>query len=597
MNFIISAVVFILLIGTLSMGSAMYQTFPFIIAVIFGYVLSLRGRVVTLEETVKILQAGAPVRTEASLFIAPEVPAGAAQASQEVSSSVRPSQIQSIPAGNSFALWVKEDWLLKLGALILIIGFGLFLVVIGSMFGPLGRVTLGIVAGASILLFGWIRMAKFVKQGSIFLVLGSVVIILSAFTATYGYKIFPAEASLVIMFLSSAFVALASVRYHLLPLAVTSLLLASFAPTLLLSGVSPQYTELFAYLFIVTFGVIWVVALTGWRVLTLAALIVFTLYSLPHLGGAFGNAKESVMLWYAYAFTVLFFLTNTAGILKAREGDIKPDAIAAGWNGVLLLAWIMTNVSQEWKSLVIVGWMAVFIVTAFIVFAITKRREPFFVYAGVGIMMLATATAVELHGIGMVIAFIIESATLPFIAYIIMRDKAIAERLSALTAGPAILALPSMMVNWHAGIPFDHFFVLLLMSATLLLLGVFFMALPKDEGEEPSQVPAVLLIAGSIFGYVLLWLSLHATMAETSATMLSLTVYAIIGFTTYAYGKKSDQKPISSYGTVLLTFVAGHLILIESFRDGNIFIFFIVGAVLVATAFIGRKKHPVAPSA
>lgn len=592
MNIIISAIVFILLTGVLLMGSAGYQIFPLVVAVIFGYILSLHGRVGKLEEAMKSLRAGVP-----TTVVSPVVETY--QSPQEVFSAInstqampqRPTILHEPSAGDSFIAWVKEDWLLKLGAFILIIGFGLFLVVIGSMFGPFGRVTLGIVAGASILLFGWVRMTKFVKQGSIFLVLGSIVIILSAFTATYGYKIFPAEVSLVITFLSSAFVALASVRYRLLPLAVTSLILASFAPTLLLSGVAPQYTELFAYLFIVTLGVIWVVALTGWRVLTLVALIVFTLYSLPHLGLVLGEAKESVLIWYAYAFTILFFLINTAGILKAHKGDIKSDAIAAGLNGVLLLAWIMTSVSQEWKSLVIVGWMAVFIITAFIVFAVTKRRESFFVYAGVGVMMLATATAVELDGIGMVVALIIESATLPFIAYIIVRDKTIAERLSALTIGPAILALPSMMVSWHLGIPFDHFFVLLLMSATFLILGVFFMTLPRYEGEEPSQAPAVLLVSGSIFGFILLWLSLHATMVETSATMLSLTVYAIVGFITYAYGKKNDQKMISGYGTVLLTFVAGHLILIESFRDGNIFIFFIVGAVLVATAFIGRKKH------
>lgn len=568
-----------------------------IFIVLFVFLIALNNRVNKLEVVVRNLRAGAPSTAIATPPTGQTPPQGAfstihtTQAMPEQVVSNEPS------SGDSFVAWVKEDWLLKLGALILIIGFGLFLVVIGSMFGPLGRVTLGIVAGASILLFGWIRMAKFVKQGSIFLVLGSVVIILSAFTATYGYKIFPAEASLAIMFLSSAFVALASVHYRLLPLAVTSLILASFAPTLLLSGVTPQYEQLFAYLFIVTLGVIWVVALTGWRVLTLAALVIFTLYSLPHLGAGFAVSKESVLLWYAYAFAILFFLTNTAGILKAREGDVKPDAISAGWNGVLLLAWIMTNVSQEWKSLVIVGWMAVFIIAAFVVFAVTKRREPFFVYAGVGIVMLATATAVELHGIGLVIAFIIESATLPFIAYVIVRDKAIAERLSALTIGPALLSLPSMMVNWRPEFPVDHFFVLLLMSATLLLLGVFFMALPKSERDEQSQAPAALLVAGSVFAYILLWLSLHATMAETSATMLSLTVYAIIGFTAYAYGKIHDEKLISRYGAVLLTFVAGHLILIESFRDGNIFIFFIVGAVLVATAFIGRKKHPVVPKA
>jgi len=567
-----------------------------IFIVFFVFLLALNKRVNKLEEVVKSLSVGTSAVMTHAQGAAPVSSQGAF--SPIHATQVAPGQavVNEPSSSDSFVAWAKEDWLLKLGALILIIGFGLFLVVIGSMFGPFGRVTLGIIAGASILLFGWIRMAKFVKQGSIFLVLGSVVIILSAFTATYGYEIFPAEASLAIMFLSSAFVALASVRYRLLPLAVTSLVLASFAPTLLLSGVTPQYEQLFAYLFIVTLGVIWVVALTGWRVLTLAALAVFTLYSLPHFFVNYNLIHATSLLWYAYAFALLFFITNTAGILRSNGGDMMSDAAAAGWNGLLLLAWIMTNLPQEWKSIVIVGWMMVFIITAFIIFSVTKRREPFFMYTGVGIVMLAAATAVELQGIGLVIAFIIESATLPFIAYLILRDKTIAERLSALTIGPAFLSLPSMMVAWRPEFPVDHFFVLLLMSATLLLLGVFFIALPKGEGED-SQAPGALLVFGSVFAYILLWLSLHATMSEAGATMLSLTVYAVIGFATYAYGRTHDQKPISRYGSVLLTFVAGHLIIIESFRDGNIFIFFIVGAVLVATAFIGRKKHPVVPNA
>lgn len=569
----------------------------------------LGGRISRLEKEMASLRGGIPtVAREAQISPQTEtVPGQWAVPGQNTApiptpvyttqNAQMPTEPQEPSVFDSFVAWVKEDWLLKLGAFILLIGFGLFLVIVGAIIGEMGRIFMGLAAGAGILAFGWFRMVKFHRQGSIFLVLGSIVVILAAFTATYKYDMFPNQISLLIMLLSVAFVALASIRYRLLPLAVTSLVLASFAPTVLLEGARPDSIELLAYLFVITLGVVWVVTITGWRVLTLLSLIVFTLYSIPYMGMHFAYGGSDVtLLWYAYAFATLFFVTNIAGIIKNKEGNVGSDILVAGWNGVLLLAWIMTNVSQEWMSLVIVCFMVVFIIAAFAIFAITKRKEPFFVYTGVGIMMLATATAVELEGIGMVIAFILESATLPFIAYLILRDRKVAETLSALTIGPAILALPSMAVNWSSGIPIDHFFVLLLMSATFILLSVFFTLIPREDGKE-SQTAGILFVVGSVYAYILLWLSLHAEMPESLATMLSLAVYAIIGFASYIYGKMNDKKSVSHYGAVLLTFVAGHLILIESFRDGNILIFFIVGAILVATAFIGRKKHPVVPNA
>lgn len=573
-----------------------------ILLVVIVFLFMLNSRVRKLEGLINEIprRGGVGVPQEATqLWQIPQEQGAPSVATSAVGVPVvghEPAVPREATWDESFGAWIKEDWLLKLGALILLMGFGFFLVVVGMILGPLGRVTLGLLSGAGILLFGWIRMNKFVKQGSIFLVLGSIVIILSAFTATYGYQLFPAELSLIVMLLAAAFVALASVRHRLVQLAITSLVLASFSPALLLSGVVPLYTELFAYLFIVTLGAIWVVVLTGWRVLTLVSVVIFALYSLPHLGGIFGGSSGANLLWYAYAFSVLFFVTNIAGILKGKEGDTKSDLVAAGINGFLLLAWITAAVSLQWKSLVMVAWMLVFVVAAFVVFAITKRREPFFVYAGVGIAMVAAATAIDFNGAGLVIAYTIESGIAAFVAYGITRNRNIAKSLTPLLLGPGVLAFQSILANWsYPNIPFDHFFALLILSGTLILLGVFFWSLPKEEGETSPD--KTLFLAGSVYAYILLWLSLHAVMTETAATMLSLTVYAIIGFIAYAYGKRHDQKPVTQYGTVLLTFVAGHLVIFESFRDGNIFIFFIVGAVLVATAFIGKRKNSDTPLA
>ncbi len=492
-----------------------------------------------------------------------------------------------------FMVWLKEDWLLKLGAFILLLGFGWFVsyAFLHNWIGPFGRVTLGMLAGIGILGFGWMRMHKYPQQGSIFLGLGAIVIIISVYSGAFVYALFPSRVALAIMFLTSAFMALASVRFNVRSLARVGILIASFAPFILfVNNGSPTYIELFSYLFVVVLSIVWIVALTGWRDLTMAGIVMFLLYSLPHFDGR----PESVeLLWFAYAFALLFFVVNTLGILKSKDGDIKYDSIAAALNGLILLAWIMTVAVPEWRSLIIVGWMMLFIVGAFIIFTVTKRREPFFVYTGVAIAMLATATAAQLDGAALTIAYIIESAVIPMIAYMVMQDRSIAERLTLLMIGPAFLSLLSIFANWRTEIPWDHFFVLFLMMGVSLLLGILFMFIPRDA--EKSNTDELLLVVGSIYGYVLLWLSVHAVLSldYDFATMICLVIYTIIGLIVYAYGRVTERKGLLYYGGTLLGFTIAYLLLVSVWDmalSGRIITFFLIGTLLMATAFIGRKK-------
>jgi len=240
-----------------------------------------------------------------------------------------------------FVAWLKEDWLMKLGAMLLLIGFGWLTTYafLNNWIGPMGRIALGIVAGALFILLGWWRIRKYVHQGGVFLVLGSTTILLTIFAAREIYDFFTPLSALIVMFLSTAFVALASVRYNNRALALASLILASIAP-LLTNAPTTDYVGLFSYLFVVTLGAIWIVALTGRRELTTAALVMITLYSLPHLA-SFTSADKGTLLLFAYAFAAVFFLTNTAGILKLKDKEIIPDLVTAAGNGLFLLSWIM----------------------------------------------------------------------------------------------------------------------------------------------------------------------------------------------------------------------------------------------------------------
>jgi len=514
-------------------------------------------------------------------------------------SNINYKEIDSGPnAFEKFTLWVKEDWLLKLGALLLLIGFGWLTTYafLNNWIGPMGRIALGIIAGSLIIVLGWWRIKNYINQGGVFLVLGSTVILLTIFAAREIYHFFSPFSALSVMFLSTAFVALASVKYNSRSLALSSLILAGIAPLLTNSPVT-DYTGLFLYLLIVTLGTVWIVVLTGRRELSLAALILISFYSFPQLINGHPTIYTEILLPFAYAFSAVFFLTNTVGILKLKNKNLIPDLITAAGNGLFLLTWIMVAAPDDWKSLIITSWMLVFVVGAYLLFKITQRHIPFYVYAGIGIVMLGAATSAELHGATLTIAFTIECAIVSIITYLILNDIKKSLQMNLLFIIPILLSLESMgSPSWRMeGFLNKDFFVLSTLSLSLLILGLFFYTKIKNiEDNLIKKLNTSTIILGTIYVYILIWLSLEASIKNNDlAVLISLIIYTIIGLIVYFRGFLNDKKIFQKYGGVMLGFVILRLLLIDIWRmelSGRIITFFLIGALLVSTAFLSKYK-------
>jgi uncharacterized membrane protein len=499
---------------------------------------------------------------------------------------------------DEFIEWLKEDWLMKLGGLLLIIGFGWFTTYafLNNWIGPMGRIAFGLIIGSLFILFGWWRIRTYINQGGFFIVLGSTAILITMFAARQLYNFFDPLSAIIIMFLSAAFVALASVKYNNRALALASLILAGIAP-LLTNAPKTNYVGLFLYLFVMTLGGIWIVFLTGRRELTAAALLIILFYSLPHLFKLVRSDRE-ILLPFIYAFAALFFLTNTIGILKLRNKYIVPDIVTAGGNGLFLIAWIMIAAKEEWKSLIISSWMIVFLVGGFLIFKITQRREPFYVYCGVGIAMLAAATSVELKGATLMIAYTIESGIIPLITYFILKDIKIAQKTSLLLIIPMYFSLNNIDLYrdryTDPNLISENFFVILILGLVLLGLGLFFLRRTYQiNNEKPSEINIGLLVAGSIYLYILLWLFLHKGFENEIATTICLVVYTIVGIISYIYGFSNQKRVLKIYGGLIVGFVVLRLLLIDIWKmelTGRIVTFFLIGALLISTAFLTNRK-------
>lgn len=581
--------------------------------VLFGMVISLWGRMTRLEEKISQLSTGrredniVPASGAFAQTVAPIVAQESlSHQSDQTDVSVFPpqtatAQAQKLASGSSLIdqllAWLREDWLLKLGAFLLLIGFGWLATYafMNNWIGPMGRIVLGILSGMAILTFGWAWTKNHVTQGSVFLILGATTTILTIFAAREVYDFFTPFWALVAMFLASVFVALASLKYNIRPLAFVGLILAAIVP-FLVNAPSVDYVGLFWYLLIVVLGSVWISVFRQWKELLLGSLFIVGLYGIPHLMmGAMMrvNTVSSTLLVFQYVFAAVFFIVPMIAIVRLRASIGMTDIAVGALNGLLLLSWISVIAPHDWRGLILAAWAIVFAWGAFLVFRATQEKGVFFIYAGVAIAFIAAATAVQLSGATLTIAYIIESAVILLVVHLLVKNIQITQTTAMLLLVPAIMSAENMMSSsWAQGIIFQKdFFVLLVFAIVLWVLGVFFKSDVSHVAGDLTM-PVIFFIAASLYAFVLVWLTLHALfLSGYLGTMIALVIYTIIGLVAYAVGRSQGRGVLWVYGSVLLVFVVARLLFVDVWAmemTGRIITFFLVGALLIATAFIGR---------
>lgn len=503
------------------------------------------------------------------------------------------------PSGlDKFVNWVKEDFMVKVGALLLLIAFGWFVsyAFANNWIGPAGRIVLGLFVGVIFLGLGTWRINSYRHQGGIFTIVGATTILLTIFAAREMYDFFTPLSALVTMFMTVVFVAFVSVRYNTEKLAFAGLVLGSIAPLLTRAPI-PDTAGLFTYLMIIALGTLWVVWVTGWTRLTFTSLIITYLYSSLYLLD--GVIDREVAMTFSFLFVSLFFAANMVSLVR-RHGQgmqhMKVHTLTALGTAIFLFTWIEAAATPEWKSLLYVAWALVFAVGAYVVFLFTANRSAFYLYGATSIALIGVATAAELNGPALTIAYLLEISLLIIAAGKIMMKKKLITQLSFLLVVPVLLSLESLSsYRWHDSILHEHFVVVSLTAVMLLAVGMFIRSLHTDEESGLDQfVSATLLVGGGFYTMSLVWLVFHALLASDLATMLSLITYTIVGITFFVQGKLHDKKFFRWSGATLVALVVARLLLIEVWNmnlEGRIITFVIIGIMLISTAFI-RKLHP-----
>lgn len=505
-------------------------------------------------------------------------------------------------AESRFVAWIKENWLLKLGVLMVLIAFGWFIsyAFVYGWIGPVGRVVLGFIVGSLCAVFGTLRMNKSEVQGTAFLVLGSALTIITSFAGHIAYNFFTPTVALVIPFIVSLFVATVGATYNKLKIGLYAVLIGFSAPVFTHID-QLDHNLLYIYLAVVTSSCIWLAFRKNWRIVNAVSLIAVFFYSLPAMDAYWSNDFISFVL---FALCGLFFVVSVTAVAYSKTEVDKSDVFVAIVNSLFLFLLIFSQIQEELQSIACAISMILFAFGSLFVFLKTKKPTFFYIYSVIAVAFLVVATAIELEGPALVFALAIESASVSIVSYLITRSASVGLRMSVLMVAPLALSLPSFFAsNWRNAVFHDDFFIIAIVGFLFFTIGFFFYLMllnAKDVEEGDKSIYTTHIIAGAVYYLALVWLVLHAGIANASvATTLALIIYTILGIGTYFKGDFSNHSALKYFGASLIALVVARLMLVDVWNmplAQRILVFVLIGILFMSTAFIIKKKHDVSLS-
>ena len=580
-----------MLFTTLLYSLSSFWTFFFIIIIVilFIKISKLNARLDNLEKNNFVIKSSTVSQMTHSL--ADSVPLLNTQ-------NQKPDISPSVHEDDVVSLWFKENLLLKVGMLMIMVGFGWFVsyAFAHNWIGPVGRITLGVIIGTIVTVLGTFRLTKNQLQGRALTILGSALIIISILAGEYYYGFFTPSVVLFLVFLVSLYVTLTSAGYDDEKLAVYGILVSLFAPYFSHS-LGIDRTVLFLYLAVASLAVIWVSVFKRWKNIILVGITGIFFYSLAYVfDGAIGSYDQKyVFLFVGYGISLMYLLVNVWSMVKNMLDSEKEDIYLAVVNSILILLFTTKIVPEVYQSLVLAVWMLIFAFSGFFVFIKTRSEKLFYIHSCVAVLFLGVATSIELSGPTLVIAFAIESAILIIASYIVTNNAKISEYMSLTFILPAIMSMQSLYsYSWKTNIFHSDFVALLLMAVLLTVLGLFFKFNDRDFNDK-LKLYHVALISASAYIFALIWLCSHSLIKDQdTAVFLSLFIYTIIGLATHFYGIFNQNSKLKKYGMTLLVLVVLRLVLVDVWNMDlvlRVITFIVLGVMFMSSAFISKKQN------
>ncbi len=326
---------------------------------------------------------------------------------------------------------IGSQWFNRVGILAVLIGMAWFLklAIDNHWIGPLGRVLIGLLAGAA--LIAWserFRSHGYAAFSYSLKAVGSGVLYLSLWAAFSLFHLLPANAAFAAMIAVTAFNGFMAWVQDAELLALYAIVGGLSTPLLLSTGENHE-VALFSYLLLLDIAVLVLVALRPWSRLLFGAFIGTALFVLAWWSEFYTDAQA----WPTAFFITCFFLIFAFAprLFQAKADD---DGHFSGWDNLALVLLPIANAALAFLAFYVlldrpgIDWAQPWLAVAFAGFYLLLLRLPeqgrlhaspamlSGLHLAASVVFLTIAIPLKAHGRWLTIGWLVEGAALLWVA-------------------------------------------------------------------------------------------------------------------------------------------------------------------------------------
>ena len=563
---------------------------------------ALEGRVAELE---RILREALPEES-------PDQPAPVPPQSARIdhsATSPKPPDKSAAPDGLDLETVIGGQLLNRIGIVALLLATAFFLKYAfdNNWIGPHGRVALGLLVGAGLLVYSqWLLLRGYSYFADGIAGLGAGVLYLSLFAAWNFYQLIAQEAAFVGMTLVAAGLIALALGRDSERIALLALLGGMLTPLLLSTGRDTQLV-LFTYLAVLNAGLLAVALTRDWRMLEPLALAGTVLYFIGWYSQFYLHPEEQLLR--TVLFATLFFSEFTAlPIIRSRQNGLlqREQVFFVLLNAAWFLAALHKMLYAEYRWTLTLTVLALAAVYLWVVRLLPKvdgeqASVARLVFAGLALTFVTIAIPIRLEGKWFTIGWCLEGAVLVWMGF---RTRMRYLR----TAGLVLFAV----VAWRLlvfSIPAERFLLNARFATFAVAIGCFAVGYLLSQQHKDTLQPnerqafAVLGIVVNPFTVFILshevWdaigrMEVGAGFDRALAQHLALSLLWIVYATVLiVLGVRQNLLALRWQALVLFGLVVGKVFLHDlSFlnRFYRIISFLVLGVMLLVVSFLYQRK-------